>query len=350
MSLSVNTDSSESRDASRAPRVSIGLPVYNGDEFLEASIDSLLAQTFRDFELLISDNASTDRTEEICRRYAARDPRIRYWRNARNIGGMRNATLTFRQARGTYFRWAAHDDLCAPTMLEHLVAELEARPDVTVCYAAATSIDTKGEPMPGFLVASVALAGGRNDQYIFTDDDGVRYPTEGTAAQPHERARELMLTFGPCEATYGLIRSRVLRDTVLQADYTSSDTVMLCDLALRGPFHVVAEPLFSKRWHTGNRYHERGPGRMVWSRPELAESGRPTCPHWLQLGGYLTVLRRAPISWRERARCLPTVARWARLRWRALAWDIAFAAIMLVHSKEWRRQRYDPRYWTEEAL
>ena len=137
-----------------------------------------------------------------------------------------------------------------------------------------------------------------------------------------------------------------LRRAVLQGDFTSSDVVRLCDLALRGRFHLVAEPLFYKRWHSGNRYQERGPGRMVWSRPELAESGRPTCPHWLHLKGYLTVVRRAPLSWPERLRCLGVVARWSRLRWRALAWDLAFAALMIVHSKDWRRQRYDPRYWT----
>ena len=80
---------------------------------------------------------------------------------------------------------------------------------------------------------------------------------------------------------------------------------------------------------------------------ELAESGRPTCPRWLVLNGHLTVLRRAPIPWRERVRYLPAVARWARLRWRALASDMAYAMVMLAHSKEWRRQRYSPEYWTE---
>jgi hypothetical protein len=334
----------------RAPRVSIGLPVYNGEEFLEESIESLLAQTYEDFELLISDNASTDRTEEICRKYAAQDARVRYWRNPRNIGGTRNQNVLIRQARGEYFRCAAHDDVCAPTMLERLVAELDARPDVAVCYTAAISIDPNGDPLPGFVIeARYPKFGRRGQQFLLTDEAGVHYSTEGLAARPHERVRDRLTTFGPCEATYGLMRLDVLRDTVLLGDYTSSDTVMLCDLALRSRFHLVAEPLFSKRWHAGNRYRERGPGRMVWSRPELAESGRPTCPHWLQLNGYLTVMRRAPISWDERLRCLPAIARWVRLQWRTLASDIAFAAIMMAHSKEWRRQRYDPRYWTEEA-
>ncbi len=86
---------------------------------------------------------------------------------------------------------------------------------------------------------------------------------------------------------------------------------------------------------------------MVWARPELAESGRPTCPRWSVLKGHLTVVSRAPMPWRERVRYLPAVARWARLRWRSLASDIAFAMIMLAHSKEWRRQRYAPENWVE---
>jgi glycosyltransferase involved in cell wall biosynthesis len=332
-----------------APRVSIGLPVYNGEEFLEEAIESLLGQTFTDFELLISDNASTDRTEEICRGYAARDPRVQYWRNPRNVGGMRNANLTFDRARGEFFRWAAHDDICGPTMLERLVAELDANPDVAVCFATAVAIDVDGEPLRGYPVAKRALAGGGFQTYA-TDDHGIRVPMEGTAGTPAERIRELLYTRCPCEATYGLIRSDVLRKTVLLGDFTYSDTVLLCDLAMRTRFHLVQEPLFKKRFHIGNRYIERGPGRMVWSRPELAESGRPVCPYWLVLIGYFTVVWRAPLPWRERLRCLPAVARWARLRYRSLGWDIAFAGIMLLHSKQWRRGRYMPENWLAESL
>jgi hypothetical protein len=105
--------------------------------------------------------------------------------------------------------------------------------------------------------------------------------------------------------------------------------------------------LFFKRLHPGNRYRERGPGRMVWTRPELAETGRPTCPHWLQLLGYLSVTLRAPLPWRERARCLPAILRFAQLRWRALAWDLWFAVAMMAHSKEWRRAIYSPDNWYE---
>ena len=99
------------------PRVSIGLPVYNGENFLEFALDSILGQTFQDFELIISDNASTDATESICRRYAAKDSRIRYYRNPNNQGAAQNYNRVFALARGEYFKWAAHDDVCKPNYL-----------------------------------------------------------------------------------------------------------------------------------------------------------------------------------------------------------------------------------------
>jgi glycosyltransferase involved in cell wall biosynthesis len=334
-----------------APRVSIGLPVYNAERWLAESLDSLLAQTFRDFELIICDNASTDDTETICRRYAEEDSRIRYSRNVQNIGGMRNATLAFQQSRGEYFRWAAHDDRCEPTLLEQLVEELDLRPDVVAVVSPSIAIDHRGEPLPDFFVGKAEgkmLSLGRNAPMLMTDASGVRHPTEGTAVRPSRRFREVILTRGPCEATYGLIRSDVLRRTCLLQPYTSSDFVMLCDLALRGPFHILDEPLFSKRWHASNVRKERGPARMAWSQPELAVSGNPSFPHWLQLWGFVsTVLRADYLPFTERARCGVSIIRWARTECKALAQDVGFAAVMALHSRDWRRRFYAPDRWTE---
>jgi hypothetical protein len=313
-------------------------------------VDSILVQTFADFELIICDNASKDGTAAICRRYAERDPRIRYVRNAENIGGMRNATRTFELARGKYFRWAAHDDVCEPTLLERMVEVLERRPEVVAAVSPFISIDSRGERLANFWVGKAEgskLWFRRNDRLLMTDNNGLRYPAEGTAATPSQRFREVIMTLGPCEGTYGLIRSAVLRNTCLQEPYTSSDKVMLCDLALRGPFHVLEEPLFYKRWHAANIHREFGPGRMVWARPELAESGRLTLPYWLQLSGYISTVRRAPVPLAERFRCGASILRWVRFRWRYLAWDVAFAGAMVAHSREWRKRCYGTDRWTE---
>lgn len=107
------------------PRVSIGLPVFNGERFLAEAVESLLAQGFRDFELIISDNASTDRTGEICRRMAERDPRIRYLRQVRNIGAPANFTHVFDEARGDFFMWAAADDVWSANWLATILPLVE---------------------------------------------------------------------------------------------------------------------------------------------------------------------------------------------------------------------------------
>ena len=99
------------------PRLSIGLPVYNGENYLAESLDALLGQTYEDFELIISDNASTDGTADICRRYAKQDSRIRYIRQPRNIGCAPNHN-TGRYARGELFKWASDDDLYARDLIE----------------------------------------------------------------------------------------------------------------------------------------------------------------------------------------------------------------------------------------
>ena len=117
-----------------SPRISIGLPVYNGERYLETALDSLLRQTCTDFELIISDNASSDGTEAICRRYAHRDPRVLYHRSERNRGASWNHNHVVEFARAPYFKWAAHDDVCAPEFLERCAGVLDGHPAVILCY------------------------------------------------------------------------------------------------------------------------------------------------------------------------------------------------------------------------
>jgi glycosyltransferase involved in cell wall biosynthesis len=323
--------------SSGLPRVSIGFPVYNGERYLETSLESLLTQTLDDFELIICDNASTDRTEEICRSYAASDERILYRRNPQNIGGMKNANLTFSLSRAPYFRWAADDDICAPTLLERLVDELDQRPDASVCLALSVAIDADGAPLPRSSVGTVD--GRRHSPGLMTDEHGIRFATEGTASRANQRFRELVITRHACEATYGIIRSDVLRKTMLLGDYTSSDRVLLAELALHGPFHVVPEPLFYKRYHPGNIYSDLR-AKMSWVRPELVDSGRPTLPNWLELGGYARAVKRSPISWNEKLLCLRWLTSFAFMRYQPLGWDLVHAAVVSVQPKTWCQSLY----------
>ena len=106
---------------SQVPRLSVGLPVYNGENFLAESLEAMLGQSYQDFELIISDNASTDGTGDICRRYARQDSRVRYIRQPLNIGLARNHNCLVAEARGELFKWASHDDLYARDLLERCV-------------------------------------------------------------------------------------------------------------------------------------------------------------------------------------------------------------------------------------
>ena len=285
------------------PILSVGLAVYNGDQYLASAIESILDQTFRDFELVISDNASTDRTAEIAQRFARADPRIRYHRNAHNIGGANNENLTFELSHGTYFRLAAHDDRCAPTLFAECVEVLEANPGVVLAYTHLVEIDEHDNEL------------------------GVSREDRGTASTPAGRLRELSSRDHHCEATYGVMRSDIIRKCRLQENYTNSDRVWLCELAMRGPFAVVPKPLFFKRYHAENEYIDWH-ARMAWFQP--GRHHRISIPNWLELRSLLRLCFTAPITAEQRARCLAVIAGWVRRQWRPLARDIAFSALGLL--------------------
>ena len=118
------------------------MPVYNGELFIRQAIDSLLAQTFSKFELIISDNCSTDDTEAICREYASRDQRIRYFRHSENRGAIFNFNFVLEQARGEYFMWAAHDDLWDEHWIASLLENFEE--GVAISFGHVVNIDENG--------------------------------------------------------------------------------------------------------------------------------------------------------------------------------------------------------------
>lgn len=216
------------------PRVTIGLPVYNGENYLREAIESLLSQSFEDFELIISDNASTDGTRAICEHYAELDQRVRYDRCKTNLGARRNYNRLVAMARGEYFKWAAHDDNCYPDFLAECVAALGRDPDAVVCYPTTHLIDDKGEVMSEY----------RN---------GLDLPH----ATPHERlVAYLMVNFirksRMCIPIFGVLRVTALRKTRLIQDFLGSDRTLLAHLALLGKFIELPGILFQRRVHFGS--------------------------------------------------------------------------------------------------
>lgn len=286
-------------DRTYPPKVSLGLPVYNGEAFLVETLASLLVQTFTDFELIISDNASTDRTEMICREYAAADPRVIYHRNQSNIGAAANYNRTFELARGEYFKWAAHDDLIAPTYLERCVEVLDRDPSVVLAYTRGKAINDNGEVIK-------VMSGKR-----FYD-----------SPEPRLRFHEFVLDRNPVLAVFGVIRREVLAQTRLIGGYAGSDRPLLSELSLRGKFYEVPEYLFFYRFHESQSWGGKKSRRaqVAWYDPRRA--GKKSYPDWRLLQEHMRSIGRAPIDAQERLYCYLYLGHWIRRNWRGLGREL----------------------------
>jgi glycosyltransferase involved in cell wall biosynthesis len=308
MAASSSGNTSQLNTKYRCPRVSVGIPVFNGEQFLAEALDSILAQTFKDFEIVISDNGSTDRTELICCSYAARDPRIRYYRNDTNRGAAWNHNRVFELARGEYFKWQSHDDVCAPEFLEACVPVLDDNPGIVLCFTQTQIVDEGGRPLSKYHVPAM---------------------TRMDSPHPYQRFHGAICPKHWCFEVYGLGRTAVLRQTPLIASYTGSDRVLLADLALRGRFHEIRAYLFFNRDHPTRSlktYSIYTTG--AWFDPKL--KGRITCPHWrflLECGR--TVACSGLDTW-ERMRCYAQLFPCAGQYRRNLAADLRIAGMMMV--------------------
>lgn len=207
----------------RSPEVSIGMPVYNGEKFLAQALDSLLAQTLTDFELIISDNGSTDATEEICCNYARRDPRIRYIRHPVNRGATWNWNYVVHEARGEFLKWASANDYCDPRMLERCVEALRSDPQVVLSYPLTVFVDEDGA----------------QERYL-KDIDVIE-------ERPSDRFVRIRAFLEMNNAQSGVIRLSALRRTQLERSYAHGDMIMMAELALYGKYRLVQEPLFFRR-------------------------------------------------------------------------------------------------------
>ena len=293
-------------DLPPAPKVSIGMPVYNGENYLAEAIESILYQTFTDFELIISDNNSNDRTAEICTDFAARDQRIRYFRQDRNLGASPNHQFTFYEARGEYFKWSAHDDVMEPTWLERSVEALDNHPEVQLAFPLSLLIDESGEVL------------GKHEEY------GGRL----MSSRPSERLCDFVCKQNDCIAIFGLTRRQQLETTDLLSAREESDRHLLAELALRGPWYEIPEYLFKRRHHSAAYSHSVDRGqRMAWwdtSRPDTI-----TFPEWRSIRVYHGLINRTPLSVRERWACRGLLfryligPRWYRQRWVKLLRDAA---------------------------
>ncbi|MGK7914222.1 MAG: glycosyltransferase family 2 protein [Prochloraceae cyanobacterium] len=290
------------------PLVSIGMPVYNGEHFLENALNSLLAQTFGDFELIISDNGSTDNTEEICRHYANADRRIRYFRNEQNLGAGWNFDRVAELATGKYFKWACHDDLCALEFLQRCVDILERDPSIVLAYPKTLIIDEQGSEIEK-----------HEDRFHLQSPQ----PTERFKIYHH------LVRYGnQCHPFHGLIRREVLTQLLPLGSYPSSDLVLLGKLALYGKFYKVPSYLFWKRDHpaTSVRAHRPFRERIAWYDP--TKKGKLHLTRWKWFREYIHAIHTAPLNWQERASCYFQMLQW-------LIWNSVWLTKDLLKATAW---------------
>jgi glycosyltransferase involved in cell wall biosynthesis len=292
------------------PLLTVGLPTYNGSRYLPATLESLAAQEFDDFELVISDNGSTDETEAICREHAACHPRVRYERVPENRGAAWNYNHVLASATGRYFKWAADDDICEPTFLRRCVEELEREPKAVLAYPRTLLIDADGEPLGPLDDSDLDL---RHDD-------------------PVDRLAQLLRHRIEWHPVFGVIRTDALRRTRGIGAFILADAALLAELALEGRFHQLPDQSFLRRYHD-QRSIAANPSfeaHAAWYQPD-----RPARSVWPQARLVRELLVRvaaAPLPARDRTRAAAAVVRWWALpSWRLIGGEAKRAGSVYLH-------------------
>ncbi len=304
-----------------SPRVSVGIPVYNGERYLREAVDSILAQSYGDFELIISDNGSCDATEQICRYYVSIDSRVRYIRNESNRGPSWNFRRVFELAQGEYFKWLSHDDVCGPQFLEKCVRALDANPAAILCCARLAFLDGNTSSVTPYEVQR-----------------------QLNSPRPHLRYYRILVDTCWAYEIHGLMRSSVLRQTPLIASYPSSDYPLLAQLALFGPFIEVPEHLSLQRLHPAQSTSLDRFRRAEWFNP--GRNGRLTFPPWKLFWEYLRCIRATPLPVVERLWCYFHLLCWPAWEhnWRKLGKDILVAVPEII--SEVARRAGSAKIWS----
>ena len=275
-------------------RLSIGLPVYNGEDFLAESLDSLLGQTYEDFELIISDNASTDGTADICRGYAKQDSRIRYVRQPHNLGCAPNHNVLVQYARGELFKWVSHDDLYGRELIERAIEALDEYPQVVLANCWTAMIDSSR-----------------------TVTKAVRYTLDTESPRAPERFRSMLFEKGG-DDDGGVIRMEMLRRIRPYDSYYHSDRTLVTEMALQGPFYHVPDWLYFRRDHPKASIRAFTTARTNCTNLDPRRADRLRHPVVRLLGeyvlAYVTMIQRAPLSASDKRECYRHLVSWATSR------------------------------------
>jgi hypothetical protein len=265
------------------PRLSIGLPVYNGEPYFSQSMEALLSQDWGDFELLISDNASTDGTPDAAASFARRDRRVRFMRQPVNLGAAPNFNVVFHMASAPLFKWACADDTLAAGFLGRAVAELDAHPEAVICYGQISLIDGEG-----------------NSLGAYSQNLDLRDPDEAARFRTARDFRGLMNVF------QGITRTAALSRTRLMQPFPGTDEHLMVAVSMHGTFRELQIPMLLRRMHgsaaSANRTIE---GRQLHLDPSA--KGRRHMDNWRRSSEHLRAVLHAPLSLRRRLRLLGVV-------------------------------------------
>ena len=287
-----------------SPLVTIGLPVYNSERYIRQSLDSLIAQTYTNFVLVVSDNASTDGTAQICQQYATSDSRVKYFRNDVNIGNPRNFNRVFELASTRYLKWSTADDFWAPTFLERAMEIMEGDSSIALCYPQAILVDADGGNA--------------------TDYDDVLHLVQ---EDPADRFLALITRIKLAHQHLGLIRMSHLRQTHLLGAYVASDINLLAELTLYGKFFEMPQRLFFRRIHKDSGSWKRGNAEHEARRYHAARVGRAAgLKKWRSHLSFFSAVSCSPLPLRSKMRIYRRLTQ--RMIWdrRDLTWELAHSA------------------------
>jgi glycosyltransferase involved in cell wall biosynthesis len=268
-------------------KVVIGMPVFNGENFVAEAVASILGQSMGDWRLVIADNASTDGTEEICRAFAQRDRRVEYHRHASNIGAAPNYNFVFRPGDASYFKWAAHDDTLGPTFLERCAARLDEDASLAMCHCRTATINEHGER-------------------IGTYDNELRL----AGARARDRLRHVLWA-GYFNEVFGVFRAECVARTRLHGSFVGSDRNFMAELVLQGDVGYVEEYLFERRDHPGCyvRAVRSEEERLRWF--DTSKGVAPRLAGLTKFRHYVSSVLRLGLSRGERLACLRELLNWA---------------------------------------
>jgi glycosyltransferase involved in cell wall biosynthesis len=274
------------------------MPVFNREKYIVEALDSLLSQTFTDFEIIITDNASTDKTRGICEAYAKKDNRITYVRNEENIGAAENFNKVFNMASGEYFKWAASDDICNPDFLQRSVDILDKDPSTVLCMPEEIAINEDGNILTEYL--------DRFEKLLYLSDKN-----------PMKRFRDMTFKWHGCFMVFGLIRRSILSQTSLIGSYIGSDRVLLAQLTLLGKFKTTTDiPIYFRRHEEQYCALDTDESRRAWFNPKC--KGDISSTHLGYLHEYVKAINSFSPTYRDKLRGYLLLIEWVLRKRKAI--------------------------------